>query len=140
MPKFWIGVASKDHVMRGVTGGFAMLNHGKKAPLDRMSGGDWLIYYSPKEKLSDKKPLQEFVAMGQIKDGAAYEYKMSNDFVPYRKNVDFVECENAEIRPLIDDLEFIKNKTSWGYSFRFGHFEISEKDFKLIASSMKAKI
>ncbi|MCY7791755.1 hypothetical protein MOE73_14250 [Bacillus haynesii] len=33
-------------------------------------------------------------------------------------------------------LSFIKDEQRWGYSFRFGHFEINEKDFKLIAKKM----
>ncbi len=31
---------------------------------------------------------------------------------------------------------FIKNEKRWVYPFRFGHFEIEEKDFKLIAEKM----
>lgn len=140
MPKYWIGVASRDHVMRGVKDGFAMLNHGKKASLERMKQADYLIYYSPKEKLDDKRPLQKFVALGKVKKGEAYQLKMSDDFEPYRKEVRFLKCEEAEIRPLIDDLDFIKNKKSWGYAFRFGHIEIDESDFRLIAEAMKANV
>jgi predicted RNA-binding protein len=40
------------------------------------------------------------------------------------------------ILPLIDDLHFIRNKQSWGYSFRFGFFEINQHDFDLISSQM----
>ena len=41
--KFWIGVMSKEHVMRGVAGGFAQVCHCKGGPLRRMHTGDWLI-------------------------------------------------------------------------------------------------
>lgn len=30
MTKFWVGVVSKEHVQRGVTGGFCQVCHGKK--------------------------------------------------------------------------------------------------------------
>ena len=140
MAKYWIGVASKDHVMRGVKGGFAMLNHGKLAPLKKMKAGDYLIYYSPKLRLEDKEPLQSFVALGRIKAGEPYQVKMSDDFNPYRIDVDFLKTEDAEIRPLIDELEFIEDKTSWGYKFRFGHVEIGEGDFKKITKAMRAKL
>jgi len=40
------------------------------------------------------------------------------------------------IRPLIDSLEFIKNKEKWGYIFRTGCFEINKHDFNLIESQM----
>ncbi len=140
MPKYWIGVASREHVIRGVKGGFAMLNHGKKAPLERMKKDDYLIYYSPKEKLDNKEPLQRFVVIGKIKGDDAYKVKMSESFEPYRKDVEWLKSDEAEIRPLIDDLAFIKDKRKWGYSFRFGHIEITADDFHLIAGAMKADI
>lgn len=46
-PRHWIGTVSREHVLIGVRGGFAMLNHGREAPLKRTSAGDTLIYYSP---------------------------------------------------------------------------------------------
>ena len=46
--KYWIIVASKDHVMRGVTLGFAQAGHGKRSGLARMHKGDMVVYYSPK--------------------------------------------------------------------------------------------
>ena len=36
MARYWIGVASRDHVMRGVAGGFCQLGHGKAAPVKRL--------------------------------------------------------------------------------------------------------
>ena len=33
--RHWVGVVSREHVMIGVEAGFAMLNHGKLAPLQR---------------------------------------------------------------------------------------------------------
>ena len=45
--RYWIAVVSKEHVMKGVQGGFAQAGHGKSAPLKKMKKDDWLIYYSP---------------------------------------------------------------------------------------------
>jgi hypothetical protein len=39
MTRYWIGVASKEHVQRGVLGGFAQVCHGKAGPLNRMEEG-----------------------------------------------------------------------------------------------------
>jgi hypothetical protein len=36
----------------------------------------------------------------------------------------------------LDGLSFIKDKSKWGYAFRFGHLEISRADFELIATDM----
>lgn len=63
--KFWIGVASKDHVDLGIQVGFAQVCHGKKAPLNRMAVGDWMIYYSPERTMRDKEPCQEYTVNGK---------------------------------------------------------------------------
>lgn len=55
MARFWIGVVSKEHVLRGVEGGFCQVCHGKKAPLNRMKKGDYLLYYSPKYQMNDPR-------------------------------------------------------------------------------------
>ncbi|MHA4915566.1 EVE domain-containing protein, partial [Enterococcus faecium] len=53
---YWIGVASRDHIARGVAGGFCQLCHGKAQALKRMKKGDWIIYYSPKETMDGNQP------------------------------------------------------------------------------------
>jgi hypothetical protein len=45
-------------------------------------------------------------------------------------------AQAADIRPLINQLQFIQNKSRWGYAFRFGHIEIPQADFELIAAKM----
>ena len=42
----------------------------------------------------------------------------------------------APIQPLIEHLDFITNKKSWGFPFRRGFFEIGESDFRRIAAAM----
>ena len=134
--KFWIGVASKEHVFKGVEGGFCQLCHGKATPLKRMSKGDYIIYYSSKEKITDKEPYQKFTALGKVVSDEVYQYAMSADFTPYRKDIAFLNAREIEIRPLIDYLDFIPDKKRWGYPFRYGYLEIEEADFKRIASQM----
>jgi len=71
-PRFWIGVASRDHVRRGVAGGFCQLGHGKAAPIRRLAPGDWIAYYSPRESYPDGALLQAFTAIGEVSWGAAF--------------------------------------------------------------------
>lgn len=70
---YWINTISRDHVRRGVEGGFTQANHGKDTVLKRLKVGE---------------------------------------------------------------LSFIKDKTHWGYMFRFGLFKIPEANFKLIRKAM----
>lgn len=134
--KYWVNVISRDHVQRGVAGGFTQANHGKARGLKRMNQGDWLIFYSPKTAYQGGEPLQAFTAIGQIADEELYQFEMSPDFTPWRRHVDFQPCHEVPVRPLIDDLDFILDKTHWGYRFRFGLFPISEHDFELLRSAM----
>jgi predicted RNA-binding protein len=134
--QYWIVVVSKDHLMRGVQGGFMQANHGKEGPLKKLEKDDWVIFYSPKEKYEGTEPLQAFAAIGQVADDEIYQHKMTDDFIPYRRNVVFYKAEETPIKPLIEKLDFIENKQSWGFKFRFGFFEIAEHDFELIRQAM----
>ncbi len=133
---YWITVASRDHVLRGVAGGFMQANHGKPAPLRRTKPNDWVIFYSPLMSLGGKERCQCFTAIGQVKDEPIYQFAMTEDFIPYRRNIEFYPCQEITILPLIERLEFIPNKQSWGFPFRFGFFEINEHDFRLISTQM----
>jgi hypothetical protein len=137
---YWIGVVSRSHVLRGVAGGFAQMNHGKQAPLKRMKAGDGLIYYSPREAYPDGAPLQAFTALGFIRSGDVYAHDMTPDgvpgFVPWRIDVDYQGVQSAPIKPLIAQLDFITDKIHWGAVFRFGQIKISEADFRRIAEAM----
>lgn len=134
--RYWVGVASREHVRLGVAGGFSQLCHGKAQPLKRMAVGDWLIYYSPKERFTETTPCQKFTAIGKVVGDSVYPFQMSNDFIPYRRDIHFLESVDAPIRPLLAQLSFIKDKSRWGYAFRFGHLEISKIDFAIISTRM----
>jgi len=134
--KYWIIVASKDHVQRGLAGGFIQANHGKAAPLKRMQTGDWVIFYSPKLEYDRPEKCQCFMAIVRVVDDEVYQQDMGNDFIPFRRKVQFLPSKDVSILPLIDELTFIKDKTHWGAPFRFGMLQIPEEDFQLIASQM----
>lgn len=135
--RFWIGVASQDHVARGVAGGFCQLCHGKAGPLERMSVGDWIVYYSSKMSFEGPDKCQQFTAIGRVIGRKSYPVQTSSGFKPFRRNVQFAPSHPANIHPLIPHFEFIKDKSRWGYVFRFGFFEISHGDFELISNAMQ---
>ncbi|TWI96759.1 EVE domain-containing protein [Mucilaginibacter frigoritolerans] len=134
--KYWIVVVSKDHIANGVAGGFMQANYGKHGPLKRTTANDWVICYSPKQSYGGDEICQSFTAIGQVADDHIYQHKMAEDFIPYRGNINYHPCKETPIAPLIEQLNFITNKSSWGYQFRFGFFEIPEQDFNLIKSKM----
>lgn len=132
----WINTVSRDHVERGVRGRFTQANHGKPHMLRKMSRGDWIVFYSPKTAYPDGEPLQAFTAIGQVADDEPYQVEVAPDFQPWRRNVDFLDCAETPIRPLLDDLEFIEDKARWGYKFRFGVFRIDDHDLDVIRAAM----
>src|SRR2546422_2652508 len=117
MTRYWIGVVSFSHVKRGVAGGFAQFGHGKAAPLRRMKAGDWLIYYSPKTDMTGGEPLQMFTAIGRVTGESIYRHAMSPDFMPFRRDIQYLKCKPAPIAPLIPKLSFIKNPRRWAIPF-----------------------
>jgi hypothetical protein len=136
--RYWIGVASRDHVDVGVAGGFCQLCHGKSAPVRRLAPGDRIVYYAPRTHMKTGDPVQAFVAVGEIAPGAPYPFDMGGRFIPMRRDVRYFAAKAAAIRPLLDRLSFTRGRKSWGYVFRRGIFEISAEDYAVIAAAMAA--
>jgi hypothetical protein len=134
--QYWIGVVSKNHVDIGVAGGFTQLNHGKAGPLERMHPGDGFAFYSPRAAYPDGPPLQAFTAIGRVMDGEIFQGEPGDGFRPFRRAVEYLPAHDAPIKPLIDDLTFIRSKQHWGAAFRFGFLRVPELDFARIAAAM----
>jgi len=140
MTKYWIAVVSKDHIQIGVAGGFMQACHGKKAPLQRIKRGDWVIFYSPKQSMNGAQKCQAFTAIGQASDDEIFQFQQFESFVPFRRRMTYYDGAEVSILPLIPSLDFIKDKTSWGYQFRFGFLEIPHSDFLLISERMLGEV
>ncbi len=136
MTKYFLICASKDHVLKGVEGKFAQAGHGRKDFISKPSKGDWVVFYSSKDKFENDKPLQKFTAIGQVVDEEPYQPGAGGDFKPYRRDVEFENSQDVEIRPLLERLTFIKNKNKWGFYLISGFREISKEDFNIIKIAM----
>ena len=104
--------------------------------LNKMARGDWIVFYSPRAVYPDGEPLQAFTAIGQVVDDEPYQVEVSDDFRPFRRNVDFLPCAETPIKPLLEKLDFIEDKNRWGYKFRFGVFRIDDHDLDVLRSAM----
>ena len=136
--RYWVNTVSRSHVQIGVAGGFTQADHGKNSRLKRLSKGDAIVFYSPRTEFQAGEPLQHFTAIGEIIDEAPYQVEMTADFHPWRRRVKFLPSAEVPIHPLIEQLDFIRNKKIWGFIFRRGLFEIGESDFNAIARAMNA--
>lgn len=139
MTKYFLICASRDHVLKGVKGGFAQAGHGRRDYISKPSKGDWVVFYSSKDIFEDGKPLQKFTAIGEIIDDNVYQPDTSSSFKPFRRDVEFRDCHEADIRPLLEELSFIKNIKKWGVYLMNGFREISKDDFEVIKNAMRDK-
>ena len=133
--KYWLNVVSREHVRLGAAGGFTQAQHGSPSGLRRLSRGDGIVFYSPRTAIKGP-PLRHFTATGRISDDEPYQVEMTPSFHPWRRNVAFIDCEEAPIEPLVPMLAFIPDKQRWGFPLRRGLLEISSEDFHLITSTM----
>jgi hypothetical protein len=131
--KYWINTIAKEHVMRGVAGGFTQANHGKPQGVKKLKKGDLIVFYSGKMAYPDGEPYQKFTAMGRVIDDKPYQVEMTPTFHPFRRNVEFYKIDEADIKPLITELSFIKDPSHWGFPFMRGLFEVPKEDFEKIA-------
>lgn len=138
MQKFWCGVVARDHGKRGEAGSYCQIGSGKKAPLARMAVGDGLVIYSPVTAFSGTEQCQRFTAIGTVAGAEPYPFEVTPVFMPYRRRVRYRACQDAAIRPLLEQLDITAGFINWGFKFRLGHFEIGAADFALIAHAMQA--
>jgi hypothetical protein len=110
--------------------------HGKAAPLRRVRTGDRVVYYSPTELFGGKTPFRSFTAIGTVQKGEPYQLDMGGALSPFRRDVQWVAARESPITPLLSTLEFTSNRRNWGYQLRFGLFEVSARDMRMIASAM----
>ncbi len=137
--RYFVNTVSRDHLQRGIVGGFTQANHGRPTGLKLLKRGDLIVFYSPKTAFEGGEPLQAFTALGRVADDAPYRAEMSPSFRPWRRKLEFLPSEEAPIRPLIEELNFLTDKAHWGMLFRRGLFEIPERDFEVIAKAMTAR-
>ncbi len=136
MTRAWIAVASAAHVRIGRAAGFMQVCHGKCGPLKRITPGDTVIYYSPTVTFGSKDRLQAFTAFGTVRDRAPYQAEMGSGFVPWRRDVDWMEALETAIHPLLGILSFTRGGRNWGYQLRFGLFDIPMEDAEMIGQAM----
>ncbi len=130
--KCWVSVVSKEHALRGIEGGFMQACHGKAAPLKRMKAGDWFMFYCPATTMGGVIKVQKFLGLGKVKNDDTYQFEMTPEFCPFRRDIEFIQnAESIESAPISTLKELsIKSK------LRFGFFELPGVDFAMVLNSM----
>lgn len=142
--RYWLGVVHRDHVRRGVDQGIAQLDHGSRTAIARLSPGDGLVYYSPRETSPRGRELRAFTAIGRVADGEPWQaapVSMAGrgEVAPWRRRVEYVDgVEEAPIAPLLPVLELTRATRDWGWVMRRGTLELTSHDFAVLAAEMGA--
>jgi hypothetical protein len=122
--RHWVIVASRDHARRGARDGFIMANHGKKAPLQRMSRGDGLLVYSPTTTFPRGEPLRAVTFVGEVTgDEPEPSEVIAGGF---RRAASLREVEPVPLSAIRDQLPVSR--------IRFGSFEIDAADAEAVLS------
>jgi EVE domain len=131
----WLGVVSADHVARGVSLGIAQTNHGRRTGLARMRPGDWMVYYSPQQRLGEQVPVQAFTAIGTVTDDEIWQAD-EGTFKPWRRRVSYrADAHWAPIADLRGQLE-LTAVPNWGYQLRRGLILLSDHDLIVVREAM----
>ncbi|HET7821680.1 MAG TPA: EVE domain-containing protein [Ornithinibacter sp.] len=116
--RHWVIVASRDHARRGARDGFIMANHGKRAPLQRMSRGDGILVYSPTTTYPRGEPLRAVTFVGEVTgDEPEPSEVIAGGF---RRAARLREVEPVPLTAIRDQLPVSR--------IRFGSFEIDAAD------------
>jgi hypothetical protein len=135
---YWLAVVHRDHVRRGVAGGFAQTHHGARGGIAEMSAGDGLVFYSPKDIHPGGVPLRAFTAIGRVAPGEIWQEDLG-DFRPWRRSVDFASgTREVPIAPLLTILDLTRETPNWGWLMRRGQLELSRHDFGVLATELGA--
>jgi hypothetical protein len=122
--RHWVIVASRDHARRGAREGFIMANHGKRAPLQRMSRGDGILVYSPTTTYPRGEPLRAVTFVGEVTgDEPEPSEVIAGGF---RRAASLREVEPVPLSAIRDQLPVSR--------IRFGSFEIDAADAEAILS------
>ena len=135
---YWIGVAAKDHVDKGVAGGFCMFAHGKHSAVQRLNPADLFCYYAPMTGMGAGEVVRAFTAIGEILDRPAEQHAMAPEVTGWRRAAHYFRAHDADIYPLLPLLSFVSDRSHWGMYFRKSLFKIDRDDFSLIAHAMGA--
>ncbi|MEO8848314.1 MAG: EVE domain-containing protein [Casimicrobiaceae bacterium] len=134
--RYFVVVAARDAVEAAVGGGYIEVNHGKAGPLERMRAGDGVVFYSPRNG-EGASTLQAFTAIAWVVGAQLKQPDVAEDATrPFRRSARFVAAQPTSIRPLIDTLDFIRNKQHWGTALRNGFVQISRADFDRIGRAL----
>ena len=145
MRNYWIFCITEDNYLLGTKLNIIGISIHSERILKKANTGDYLTFYISREHRPNRysKKIQEFRGWAEITSELFYEddsiwKSEGSEKYPARMEIKFHDkTKKAKIRPLINELTFINNKTFWGFSFIRSVITIPETDWLFIMGSMK---
>ena len=132
-------VVIKDNIEKCVAAGVYGCNEGRAGlnvnRLSELLPGDKIIFYAT--------GIGKFAGIFEIVDSIYEDHKQiwKDDIYPYRVKIEpiiYLSKEKwLEVRPLVKDLSYFKNKVQWSMHFMQNLMNVEECDYKLIKEKME---
>ncbi len=132
---YLIGVIHAAQMEIAKSKGIVAFSKGREAAVRNLDIGDRVLFYSPKSDF-DGEPVRAFTAHATVTGEAPYEIEFMAGARGFVRDAKFDEVREVPVKPMLEELSFIKNPKHWGMAFRMGKFSIPEGDYRLIANAM----
>ncbi|MEE4199953.1 hypothetical protein [Erythrobacter sp.] len=135
MPRYYLYAASLDHSMDAQERSICFLGTSEDVAADA-DDGDGVVIYTPTTEYKRGESVQKFTAIGRITGDDIVSDPIDSGRL-YARCVDYrVSARDADVRPLLEKLEFVGDADNWGVYFRNPKREIPEADWCRIAEAM----
>ncbi|MEM6637075.1 MAG: EVE domain-containing protein [Pseudomonadota bacterium] len=139
MQRYWIAVAHRKQALAAASAGVVAVSHGKEAPLRKLSTGDGGIYYAPKSDF-EGETVQAFVALARVTGADTSERTMpGSPFRPFGRDAESQKIIETPLRPMLEDLGFVRSPRHRGMAFLRPFFEIENADYQHSTAAMGDK-
>jgi hypothetical protein len=140
MRKYWVCKAAQEHVEVVKNKNYTQINMGPRPPLEKMSIGDWILYYSPTIYYEQQDPVcEKFTGISCVTDNRIYP--QGGQFPDrWRRNVEFFNCAPEFAKKFIGKVHFLPLEECWKPILDQPIFEIAQQDFITIAKTILIEI
>lgn len=140
MRRYWVCKAAQEHVNVVKNKNYTQINMGPRTPLENMSIGDWILYYSPTMYYEQDDPLcEKFTGISCVVDNRIYP--QGGQFPDrWRRNVEFFNCAPEHAKKFIGKVNFLPQEQCWKPILDQPVFEIEQQDFITIAKTILIEI
>ncbi len=135
MPRYYLCTASLDHSKDAQEREICFLGTSEDIAAEA-DDGDGIVIYTPTSEYKSGDPVQKFTAIGRIEGEDIISDPIDNGRL-FARRVDYrTSARDADVRPLLSELDFVEDEDNWGVYFRNPKRGISEADWCTIAHAM----